>query len=1147
MLALSAPHLHATEIHHTINISPDMVRLNLAMQDSLPATEVNIEGSYPLSVPQIPRIPMVDVCYAIPANVRTVNVTSLNFGEVMSYSISAPLAQTPKDEFILESIDTDEYIQNLYNPGNIIKAVDAYKGINNVVRFSIPLAVAYPDRINVYKTISVTLSFNPNEEQSVNLRIKSPSYYINSGDYNRDLNILENLVENPQDINKDAYALQRNKAGMPYLSSSIYKGDGAVQPYEYCIVTPKKFADAFNRIALIKRIKGINAGIVYLENILSDERFKNGELKPSNGSPEAILREFLYWSYTNGCRYALLGGKPPIVPAAYAISSAWNNMQGNYDNFDDFMKRKGADWYSYYIPTDLFFSNFENNWDHDNDGLYGESNDKLSYNSQIGVGRIPCTTEEEVINYVHKLEFYELNFGKGNLDHYGKCHSILASYNKKDSDAISAEKFYHDIVNSCDSVFENSTFYSPFHTYGEEYLPLTGENTIRILNREMPCFINVHAHGNPRGFGFDNDERPNTVNRPYGVTALDSEPKSYWAEEGNGLDCLDNFGRPSILYASSCTLMPFDCPKYDNYGYYTSIFDDLSYNFGESYVLGKNYGGVAMIGNTRYGYIDKGKEFSEYFLEYIESEEYSFPKTHDISKVINAAKVNTRHDYTAKAMNIFGDPSLCIRNNTLSDLSDQFEIERTMNGTILKRHSGYTGIDKYAFNNLLVVSSTDNNYTMRALSDYGNEDISIDPNDMVYISRGDFIPYASDLEFVGGNLRSGYHFCNNARLGCRVSNREQTVTGNNNGTVIDAMGDVIIGSLYDVSRKLIIYAKGTCVLDSVSILKGGSLEIHCDNIRFKEDYQHSVFNYGELKFFKYDKYDSEPKPWKVYKAKAKSIHEYRPLVEEGKAWMYNYKVIKNYTGKDVEDEDLMLKLEGTKEINGKEYVALNFYSNGALKATVAYLYEDVESRKVYVKRNDDNWHILDRYWFQPFEGLLYDFNNPEMDIIPRYYEGRAAVKVESNGNSYWGWMCDDPLFPIAAVEGLGLIPYSDDISNTRIYDITPTLLGYTDHLTGGELNVYPYIYKITDKEGNVLFELKENEFSSQRAFANDKLSARVEGRTISVDNPSSIQVTITDAAGIRLRQSSETNISLDAAPGIYIISGGSHTSKLIVK
>jgi len=66
---------------------------------------------------------------------------------------------------------------------------------------------------------------------------------------------------------------------------------------------------------------------------------------------------------------------------------------------------------------------------------------------------------------------------------------------------------------------------------------------------------------------------------------------SSWPNEAGGLDQTTNFNHPGVFYSVGCDLMPFDDPP----GYASN------YNWGESYTVLGEYGGVSMIGNTRLG------------------------------------------------------------------------------------------------------------------------------------------------------------------------------------------------------------------------------------------------------------------------------------------------------------------------------------------------------------------------------------------------------------------------------------------------------------------------------------------------------------------------------------------------------------------
>ena len=97
----------------------------------------------------------------------------------------------------------------------------------------------------------------------------------------------------------------------------------------------------------------------------------------------------------------------------------------------------------------------------------------------------------------------------------------------------------------------------------------------------------------------------------------------FHVETGNGLDCLDNKDYPMLVYSIACTITPFDL--YDNY-------IDCP-NIGQSFTLGKDYGGPALIGNTRYGWVSFSYRLQKTFNDYV------------IDRPIGEAHVLARADY----------------------------------------------------------------------------------------------------------------------------------------------------------------------------------------------------------------------------------------------------------------------------------------------------------------------------------------------------------------------------------------------------------------------------------------------------------------------------------------------------------------------
>ena len=79
------------------------------------------------------------------------------------------------------------------------------------------------------------------------------------------------------------------------------------------------------------------------------------------------------------------------------------------------------------------------------------------------------------------------------------------------------------------------------------------------------------------------------------------------SESANGLDNLTNKDYPMIVYSTSCTITPFD------------VIEGLEEypNIGQSLTLGKDYGGPALIGNTREGLVYTSTLYQLFFNDYI--------------------------------------------------------------------------------------------------------------------------------------------------------------------------------------------------------------------------------------------------------------------------------------------------------------------------------------------------------------------------------------------------------------------------------------------------------------------------------------------------------------------------------------------------
>ena len=177
-----------------------------------------------------------------------------------------------------------------------------------------------------------------------------------------------------------------------------YRNTGDCLGFEYVIVTSEALAPAFEALVDWKRRKGLDAGIVTMEYIRENY---NGDEISGIYDDAGKLRQFLYESYLRGTVYVLLGGDKDVVPIRYG-----------YD-------------YGDMIPTDLYFADFNGNWNFDDDEIYGETNqDDIDYMQEVYIGRILCSNTHEVKNWVDKAMIYEKNPGLGDFSYLKKSFII---------------------------------------------------------------------------------------------------------------------------------------------------------------------------------------------------------------------------------------------------------------------------------------------------------------------------------------------------------------------------------------------------------------------------------------------------------------------------------------------------------------------------------------------------------------------------------------------------------------------------------------------------------------------------------------------------------------------------------------------------
>ena len=380
---------------------------------------------------------------------------------------------------------------------------------------------------------------------------------------------------------------------------------------DYMIIAPDEFCDALQELVQIRRMKGYSSEIVPLSRILNSDLYKGDDTDPNNVITDDAgkLRKFIQSMYEySGVRNILLAGKYPKMPIRYAFATGFNSE----------------------IPTDLYFSDLNTKWERLSGNIYVGHSFQYDYISEVNIGRIPFETVDEIHAYLTKLKTYEFNPGNGDASYLGK--TVITRQN----DPTMNKWFKDEVISYIYDCYDNNVI---------EMANPTGADVVDQLNSTPFGCWNFIGHGNPEGVS--------TCQYPHGsggLLALDSQRIYLKSDISKGMDKIANKYYPSWQFSMSCTLMPFD--TYAEY--------NVSKNFGEFYLSGEDYGGVAMFGNTRQAYCDDGGRYIKYLFPTIKK--YYTDNSHTTAITAGSmmsemrACPNAISKYGRLMMNLLGDP-----------------------------------------------------------------------------------------------------------------------------------------------------------------------------------------------------------------------------------------------------------------------------------------------------------------------------------------------------------------------------------------------------------------------------------------------------------------------------------------------------------
>ncbi|HMA83364.1 MAG TPA: C25 family cysteine peptidase, partial [Candidatus Thermoplasmatota archaeon] len=199
----------------------------------------------------------------------------------------------------------------------------------------------------------------------------------------------------------------------------MQSGSEEVSDHEFIIISPSKFTDALQPLITHKNAKGISTTLVTVEELYSgDWPVENFQI----GRDDAETIKFFISEAVKqwNTEYVMLVGGKEEVPVRYArintnsSSSQSQMIQYFFQGLPDFMQMMDT-YISDLYYADLFFDNGSFcSWDTNNNMQFAEKNeieqiDLVNIYPDVAVGRLLCTSKEEVEIVLNKIINYETN------------------------------------------------------------------------------------------------------------------------------------------------------------------------------------------------------------------------------------------------------------------------------------------------------------------------------------------------------------------------------------------------------------------------------------------------------------------------------------------------------------------------------------------------------------------------------------------------------------------------------------------------------------------------------------------------------------------------------------------------------------------
>lgn len=805
-------------LHYELKLYSEDIQFQEKTINGKIQTEINLKNGVDFRRVGDQGFPIIPLRFCVPANSGNYKI-SISYQKSDPLILQAPLASRQAEEFEIETTETldspsskiHDILMNAVScgespvwideqsalAGGFIKVIDVY-----VMPFS---KESGENVISYFDSLSMDIVWDygplPND-------IRIPRFRETIEDK---IELVKAIVDNPQDV----------EANVPDVATMTKASISDNENYRYIVVTSKELAPAFEKLCALKRLKGYTSKVFFIEDILSDSRFTDGDTASGFSDDAGKLRVFLQYAYESlGTKFVLLGGNWSIIPIRYYSYQIEGCPKDKYK--DDI----ASDLY-YAMPfVKWFFENDENKYTHNGQSCIHKIKKVIEPKNcvcDLHVGRVPCRNIQEAEAYLEKLESYEFNPGDGDASYLNRAfitvsESMLAGYKA-------------EIRKTYQLVFQGDNLYEIIQT--KESVPNTGAEIVEAVNSNQWGYVDFQGHGNPEGVSV-----AEFGDLPLGALhALDRESVWMGNEELNGLDCIKNNKYFNWSLSMSCSLAPLQSlKKYEG-------LKTLSYSFADSYILGKNYGGVAFYANSGSGRTHSSNSINNRFLEFL----YNYSSQESVTSFLEAGRLGTltkadiysalRYKELVFIWNLFGDPAINLW--LCEPYRIRFEDNHIVPGDVPS--SRIVHVSK--------VDITDPSKVNHSTCQLQNA--SALKNTVTTISAKNIIPlilptivedaiFENDVSIACGDLTFGYQDSS--------SDDHISVFSEESDVVFYANGKVAFKGLTEIRTGAVVtvYSSQNVEISNLRLLPGSTLKVFAPSIELKSgiDFQKgSVFNF----------------------------------------------------------------------------------------------------------------------------------------------------------------------------------------------------------------------------------------------------------------------------------------------------------------